>query len=53
MHDFSRGSRYVQRDDAPLCKLHPQLAAMDMAHVVRVEGPVKATSGDQQLTLRD
>ncbi len=33
-----------------LCKLHPQLAAMDVAHVTCVEGPDQA-AGDQQLTL--
>jgi hypothetical protein len=33
-----------------LCRLHPQLAAMDVAHVTRVEGPDQAASGDQ-LTL--
>ncbi len=33
-----------------LCKLHPQLAAMDVAHVTRAEGPIQA-AGDQQLTL--
>jgi hypothetical protein len=32
-------------------KLHPQLAAMDVAHVTHVEGPDQAASGDQQLTL--
>ena len=34
-----------------LCKLHPQLAAMDVAHVTRVQGPDRVVSGDQQLTL--
>jgi hypothetical protein len=33
-----------------LCKLHPQLAAMDVALVTRVDGPDQA-AGDQQLTL--
>lgn len=34
-----------------LCKLHPQLAAMDVADVTRVEGPDQAASGGQRLTL--
>jgi len=34
-----------------LCKLHPQLAAMDVAHVTRVVRPDQAAAGDQQLTL--
>ena len=33
-----------------LSKLQPQLAAMDVAHVTRVEGPDQ-TSAAQQLTL--
>ena len=33
-----------------LCKLHPQLAAMDVPHVTRVEGAAQAAGG-QQLTL--
>ena len=31
-------------------KLHPQLAAMDVAHMTHVEGPDQ-TAGGQQLTL--
>ena len=33
------------------CKLHPQLAAMDVAHVTRVVGPDQVSAGDRQLTL--
>ena len=33
-----------------LCKLHPQLAAMGVAHVTRVEGPDPAALSGQQLT---
>jgi hypothetical protein len=31
-------------------RLHPQLSAIDVTHVTRVEGPDQATSGGQQLT---
>ena len=34
-----------------VCKLHPQLAPMDVAHVTRVEGPDEDSAGGQQLTL--
>jgi hypothetical protein len=34
-----------------LFKLHPQLGAMDMKHVTRVEGPVQGAAGGPQLTL--
>ena len=33
-----------------VCKLHPQLGSMDVAHVTRVEGP-ESGAGGQQLTL--
>ena len=34
-----------------LCKLHPQLAAMDVPHVTRVDGPDQVAASGQQLTL--
>jgi len=34
-----------------ITKLHPQLAATNMAHVTRVEGPAGANSMGRQLTL--
>jgi hypothetical protein len=32
-------------------KLHPQLAPMDVAHGIRVEGPNTDAGGQQQLSL--
>jgi hypothetical protein len=32
-------------------KLHPQLAPMDVTHVIRVEGPGDGAGGQQQLRL--